>query len=70
MTTQPLVHGAQQFLHSAMALALQTKAGFYDCMYINLAQREKCEFFTADDRLLRALHGQARFAFVRSIANY
>lgn len=39
-------------------------------MYITLAQREKCELFTADDRLLRTLGGQAQFAFVRHIATY
>lgn len=70
LTTQPLVHGARQFLHSAMALALQTKAGYYDCMYIILALRENCEFFTADDRLLRILQGQPKFKLVRSIATY
>ena len=70
LTTQPLLHGIQQSIHSAMSLSLKTNAGLYDCMYINLAEREKCEFFTGDDRLIRILQGQARFAFVRSIATY
>jgi predicted nucleic acid-binding protein len=70
LTTQPLLHGVRQSIHSALNLSLQTNAGLYDCMYITLAQREKCEFFTADDRLIRTLQGQARFAFVRSIATY
>jgi predicted nucleic acid-binding protein len=53
-----------------MSLALKTNAGLYDCMYVGLAEREKCEFFTADDRLIRILQGQTQFAFVRSIASY
>lgn len=53
-----------------MSLALKTNAGLYDCMYVGLAEREKCEFFTADDRLIRILQRQARFSFVRPIATY
>jgi predicted nucleic acid-binding protein len=67
-TTQPLLHGIRPSIHSSISLALQTNAGLYDCMYVGLAEREKCDFFTADDRLIRILQGQARFAFVRSIA--
>jgi predicted nucleic acid-binding protein len=70
LRTQPLSYGASQFIHAAMDLALQTIAGLYDSMYVTLAQREKCEFFTTDDRLIRTLQGQGRFAFVRSIATY
>ena len=70
LRTQPLTYGASQFIHTAMDLALQSNAGLYDSMYMKLAQREKCEFFTADDRLLRTVQGHAKFAFVRSIATY
>jgi predicted nucleic acid-binding protein len=70
LTTQPLLHGVRQSIHSAISLSLQTNAGLYDCMYLRLAEREKCEFFTADDRLIRILQGQLRFAFVRYIATY
>jgi predicted nucleic acid-binding protein len=70
LTTQPLLHGARQFLHSSISRALQTTAGLYDCMYVGLAEREKCEFFTADDRLIRIFQGQSRFDFVRSISTY
>jgi predicted nucleic acid-binding protein len=70
LRTQPQTCGPSQFIHSAMEIALQTNAGLYDSMYLCLALREKCEFFTADDRLIRTLQGHTRFAFVRSISTY
>jgi len=38
----------------------------YDCLYVALAEREGCEFVTADDRLVRNL--QARFPFIVSLS--
>jgi predicted nucleic acid-binding protein len=70
LRSQPLTYRPSQFIHLAMDIALQTNAGLYDSMYLCLAQREKCEFFTADDRLIRTLQGQTRFTFVRSISTY
>ena len=70
LTTQPLMHGIRHLIHAAMDLALQTKAGLYDCTYLIVAQREQCEFLTADDRLIRTLQGQSRFSFVRPISTY
>ncbi len=70
LTTQPMMYGVRQLIHAAMDLAFQTQAGLYDSTYMTLAQRENCEFLTADDRLIRTLKGQSRFSFVRSIATY
>jgi predicted nucleic acid-binding protein len=59
---------ARQLVHGALDIALQTRAGLYDCMYVVLADREKCELVTADQRLVGNL--QNRFPFVRSIATF
>jgi predicted nucleic acid-binding protein len=66
LTTQPVLLSARRLVNRAMDIALQTQAGLYDCMYVVLADREKCELITADKRLVRNL--QNRFPFVRSIA--
>jgi predicted nucleic acid-binding protein len=41
--------------------------GVYDCLYVALAEREGCEFLTADDRLLKKLCIQ--FPFIVSLAS-
>ena len=42
------------------------RVGIYDCVYVALAEREGCEFITADDRLSKNL--QSTFPFVISLA--
>jgi predicted nucleic acid-binding protein len=39
----------------------------YDCLYLALAERERCKHLTADDRLIRAL--QPTFPFITSLAS-
>jgi predicted nucleic acid-binding protein len=46
----------------ALDISSQTRSGFYDCLYVALAEREGCEMVTADDRLIKNL--QPRFPFV------
>jgi predicted nucleic acid-binding protein len=53
-------------LPRAFALASQARVGVYDCLYVMLAERERCELLTADDRLVRAL--QRTFSFITSLA--
>ncbi len=43
------------------------RIGVYDCLYVALAEREGCEFITADDRLVRAL--KPAFPFIISLAS-
>ncbi|MGP0068164.1 MAG: type II toxin-antitoxin system VapC family toxin [Isosphaeraceae bacterium] len=54
-------------LPKAFAIASHFRIGVYDCLYVVLAEREGCEFLTADDRLVRAL--QATFPFITSLAS-
>jgi len=49
---------AQQFLLSAT----------YDAHYLALAEREQCEYWTADTRLLNGLRGQ--LPWVRNLSDY
>jgi predicted nucleic acid-binding protein len=43
------------------------RVGIYDCLYVALAEREGCEFITADDKLIKKL--QSKFPFVISRAS-
>ncbi len=36
--------------------------GVYDCVYVALAEQEKCQFVTADDKLIKNL--QPSFPFI------
>jgi predicted nucleic acid-binding protein len=51
----------------AIAISSAAKVGVDDCLYVALAEREGCEFVTADDRLVRNL--QARFPFITALAS-
>jgi predicted nucleic acid-binding protein len=42
-------------LGDAFALALKHQRAVYDCRYLALALREKCDLVTADDALVRQL---------------
>jgi predicted nucleic acid-binding protein len=51
----------------AMEIASQLRIGVYDCLYIALAEHEKCDFVTADERLVGNV--QRQFAFVRHLGS-
>jgi predicted nucleic acid-binding protein len=54
-------------LPRAFAIAAHFRIGVYDCLYVALAEREGCEFVTADDRLVKNLRGQ--FPFILPLAS-
>ena len=39
----------------------------YDCLYVALAEQEKCDLVTADDRLVRTL--QSQFPFIVALSS-
>jgi predicted nucleic acid-binding protein len=43
----------------------QTRAGFYDCLYVARAERENCEMVTDDDKLLKNV--QSCYPLVRGL---
>jgi predicted nucleic acid-binding protein len=62
MNDAPRLQLAVALMPRAYAISSQMRIGVYDCLYVALAEREGCEFVTADDRLVRNL--QARFPFI------
>jgi len=63
----PVLHPDLPLLPRAYAVSSSVRLGVYDCLYIALAERERCEFLTADDRLVR--NHQPRFPFIVSLAS-
>jgi predicted nucleic acid-binding protein len=68
LTTAPQAHLHRPFLARALDIASQMHIGVYDCLYVALAEREGCEFITADDRLVHAL--QPHFPFIKALASF
>lgn len=62
LSTSPVLHGTGPIFYRAIDISSQTRNGFYDCLYVALAEREGIEFVTTDDKLLKNL--QARFPFI------
>ena len=54
-------------MNRAIDISSRTRSGFFDCLYVALAERESCELVTADDRLVKNLQGT--FPFVRSLSS-
>jgi predicted nucleic acid-binding protein len=67
MATPPRLYPCGPLYLRALAVASQTRAGLYDCLYVMLTEQEKCEFVTADDRLVKNLGPQ--FPFIVSLAS-
>jgi predicted nucleic acid-binding protein len=62
MMTCPRQYPYQPLLQRATAISSQARIGVYDCLYVALAEREKCELVTADGKLIGKLQG--RFPFI------
>lgn len=67
LKTLPILHEALPLLPRAYEIAYQYRASVYDCLYVALAEREQCEFVSADDKLVRKL--QPSFPFVIALAS-
>lgn len=64
--------GPQLFLslplaHRALTISRQARIGFYDCLYVALAERERCELVSADTRMVATL--KPIFPFVIDLAS-
>ena len=55
MRDAPILRPSVPLSSSAFQLALTHRRAVYDCLYLALALREKCELVTADDALVRQL---------------
>jgi predicted nucleic acid-binding protein len=63
----PRLHLSLPLLPRAYAISSQARIGVYDCLYVALAERQGCEFITADDKLLKNLGPQ--FPLIVSLAS-
>jgi predicted nucleic acid-binding protein len=67
MTTPPVLLPVTSLTPRAIDISSTLRIGVYDCLYIALAEREGCQFVTADDKLVRNL--QAQFPFIVPLAS-
>ena len=67
LNTPPVLYSIDSLFYRAVEISSQTRTGFYDCLYIALAEQENCELVTADDKLINAL--QKQFSFILSLAS-
>jgi predicted nucleic acid-binding protein len=64
----PPLHPHLSLLPRAYSISLATRQGVYDCLYVALAEQEKCELVTSDDRLLKNLG--PLFPFIIPLASF
>ena len=68
MVDSPTLHPCIPLLDRAYEIAAAAHIGIYDCIYVALAERENCEFATADDRVIKNL--QVQFPFIRHLSTF
>ncbi len=67
MNNLPQLHPQLPLLPRAYAISSSLRVGVYDCLYVVLAEREKCELVTADDKLVKNL--QPHFPFIIALSS-
>ncbi len=68
MSTPPAFIPYQPLIPRAYDIASNARIGVYDCFYVALAEHEKCELATADDKLVNAL--QKKFPFIKHLSTF
>jgi predicted nucleic acid-binding protein len=63
----PLLCPYLSLLPRAYEISSANRTGVYDCLYVALAERENCEFVTADDKLVKKL--QPTFPLIVALAS-
>ena len=63
----PLLHVAHApLIARAIEISSRTRSGYYDCLYVALAEREKCQLITADQKSINNL--APHFPFIVPLA--
>ena len=62
LSTPPDMHGYIPLMARAVEIASDMRCGFYDCLYVALAERENCELVTTDLKMIANL--QKFFPFI------
>jgi predicted nucleic acid-binding protein len=65
LKTLPMQSRSLPLLLRAAEISSAMRVGVYDCLYVALAEKKKCRFITADDRLIKNLHRD--FPFIISL---
>jgi predicted nucleic acid-binding protein len=68
LTTPPQVFPFQPFLLRAIDISSAVRVGVYDCIYVALAEQEKCQLVTADATMVRSL--SPTFPFIRPLSSF
>jgi predicted nucleic acid-binding protein len=63
----PVLRSHVPLLKRAYEISSAEQLGVYDCLYVSLAEREGCQFVTADDKLVKKL--QTRFSFIAPLSS-
>jgi predicted nucleic acid-binding protein len=67
LKTLPQMHPYLPLLPRAYEISSALRVGVYDCLYVALAEREKCELVTSDDKLIKKL--QPAFPFIVALSS-
>jgi len=67
LTTPPGFYPSLSLLSRACEISSAMRVGIYDCLYVALAEQEKCDVLTADDKLVKNL--KPLFPFIRELAS-
>lgn len=67
LSAAPALQHSSLLLIRAMEIAISTKQAVYDCIYLALAEAERCDLVTADDQFARGL--RASFPFIVSLVS-
>ncbi len=62
VSTPPDLHSFIPLMARAVEIASDMRCGFYDCLYVALAERENCELITSDQKMIVNL--QPQFPFI------
>ncbi len=63
----PVLHAYLPLLPRAFEISSAARHGIYDCLYVALAERERCELLTADQKLINNL--EPSYPFITSLAS-
>lgn len=67
MSTSPRLEPSGPLIPRAIQISSAACVGIYDCLYVVLAESEKCEFVTADTRLANSL--RTHFPFIIELSS-
>ena len=67
MTTHEVCPCHAALIARAIAISSRTRSGYYDCLYVALAEREGCQLITADQKSINNL--APHFPFILPLAS-